>query len=48
MQAFEICGIDPKYYNERDLDFYEALPWDHTSPGVRKNFLIDEWNKAME
>ena len=47
-QAFEICGIDPKYYNERDLDFYEALPWDHTSPGVRKNFLIDEWNKAME
>ena len=48
LEAFKICGIDPKYYNERTLDFYEALPWDHTSPGVRKNFLIDEWNKAME
>ena len=48
IEAFDICGIDPKYYNERTLDFYETLPWDHTSPGVRKNFLIDEWNKAME
>ena len=48
LQAFEACGVDPKYYNERERDFYEILPWDHTSPGVRKNFLIDEWNKAME
>ncbi len=48
MSAFETCGIDPKYYNERTIDFYEVLSWEHTSPGVRKNFLIDEWNKAME
>lgn len=48
LQAFEACGVDPKYYNERARDFYEILPWEHTSPGVRKNFLIDEWNKAME
>ena len=48
LQAFEACGVDSKYYNERERDFYEILPWDHTSPGVRKNFLIDEWNKAME
>ena len=45
--AFEQCGIDRKYYNERGREFYEALPWDHTSPGVRKNFLVDEWDRAM-
>ena len=48
MATFKACGIDPKYYNERKRDCYEPLPWEHTSPGVRKNFLIDEWNKALE
>ena len=46
--AFERCGVDRKYYNERAREFYDALPWDHTSPGVRKNFLVDEWSRAME
>ena len=46
--AFEHCGIDRKYYNERSRDFYEALPWEQTSPGVRKNFLLDEWERATE
>ena len=47
MAAFVTCNINSKYYNERKRDFYDALPWDHTSPAVRKNFLIDEWNKAL-
>ena len=46
IEAFDICGIDTKYYNERTRSFYEPLPWEHTSPGVRRNFLIDEWNKS--
>ncbi len=46
--AFEQCGIDRKYYNECGRDFYDALPWDHTSPGLRKNFLIDEWARALD
>ena len=45
--AFDQCGIDRKYFNERTRDFYEPLPWEHTSPGVRKNFLLDEWERAM-
>ena len=44
--AFEHCGIDRKYFNERAREFHEFLPWDHTSPGVRKNFLRDEWERA--
>ncbi len=46
--AFDRCGIDRRYYNERARDFYEALPWEHTSPGVRRNFLLDEWSRATE
>lgn len=48
LQAFEKCGVDMKYYNERSRDFNEPLPWDVTSPGVNKEFLLREWKKAME
>ena len=36
------------YYNERTRDFNEALPWDITSPGVNKDFLLREWQQAMQ
>lgn len=48
LEAFEKCGVDMKYYNERQRDFNEPLPWDITSPGVNKEFLLREWKKAME
>ncbi|MCR5439985.1 MAG: TIGR03960 family B12-binding radical SAM protein [Selenomonas sp.] len=48
LQAFEKCGVDMNYYNERSRDFNEPLPWDITSPGVNKEFLLREWKKAME
>lgn len=47
LNAFTKCGIDLKYYNERTRDFNESLPWDITSPGVNKEFLQREWQKAM-
>ena len=46
-EAFEICGIDGKYFSERERNIYEPLPWEHTSPGVRKNFLIEEFEKSQ-
>lgn len=46
-QAFETCGIDGKYFSERERNIYEPLAWDHTSPGVRKNFLIEEFEKSQ-
>lgn len=46
-QAFEICEIDGKYFSERERNIYESLPWEHTSPGVRKNFLIEEFEKSQ-
>ena len=45
--AFEECGINPEYYAERARDFWEPLPWDHTSPGADKNFLLREWEKSQ-
>ena len=48
LKAFEKCGVDMKVYNERTRDFNEPLPWDITSPGVNKEFLLREWKKAME
>ena len=46
-EAFKICGVDPKFYSERTRNFWEPLPWEHTSPGVDKNFLLAEWEKSQ-
>lgn len=46
--AFLETGINPGDYNERTRDFAEVLPWEHTSPGVSKEFLRREWDKANE
>lgn len=47
-QAFEKCGIDLKEYNERSRELDESLPWEHTTPGVSREFLLREYGKAME
>lgn len=47
LAAFEKCGIDIRYYNERTRDFNEALPWEITTPGVNRSFLLSEWKQAM-
>ncbi len=46
-EAFRKCGIDMKEYSERTRDFGEPLPWEHTTPGVSKEFLKREWDKAI-
>ena len=45
--AFESCGVNKNYYSGRERDFWEILPWEHTSPGVDKNFLLAEWEKSQ-
>ena len=48
LQAFEQCGIDPLYYNQRARSLAEPLPWEHTSPGVNKEFLLREYHHALQ
>jgi len=45
--AFEGHGLDPDFYLLRQRDESEVLPWDHISPGISKEFLVEEWRKAQ-
>lgn len=47
IKAFEKCGIDPCFYNQRERTVTEKLPWEHTSPGVNKEFLLREYHRAV-
>ena len=47
LRAFETCGIDIREYNERTRSVTEPLPWEHTSPGVNKEFLLREYHHAQ-
>jgi radical SAM family uncharacterized protein len=47
-QAFNDCHIDPHDYNQRTRDLAERLPWEHTSPGVNKEFLLREFHHAQQ
>lgn len=46
MEAFQNCGIDPAFYNQRKRPFDEILPWEHIDVGVSKAFLQRECEKA--
>lgn len=46
LNAFTKCGIDLHLYNERTRELTEKLPWEHTTPGVSKEFLLREYKKA--
>lgn len=44
--AFEATGIDIDFYNLRERDTSEILPWDFIDIGVSKKFMIREWELA--
>ncbi|AIY85709.1 MULTISPECIES: TIGR03960 family B12-binding radical SAM protein [unclassified Thermotoga] len=45
-KAFDETGIDPNDYL-REIDPSEDLPWDHIDMGVTKEFLKEEYRKAI-
>lgn len=47
LEAFNITGINPTFYANRQRDLDEILPWDHISIGVTKEFLLREYQKAL-
>lgn len=48
MQVFRDMRVDPAFYANRALGFDETLPWDHLDYGVTKQYLIREYEKAMQ
>ena len=47
-RAFQDCGLDMSFYAHRVRDFAEINPWDHIDSGVSKEFLIKEYQTAIE
>lgn len=47
LAAFAKCGIDIAVYNQRARAKEEGLPWEHTTPGVSREFLLREYEKAL-
>jgi radical SAM family uncharacterized protein/radical SAM-linked protein len=47
MKACDAAGVDPEDYTTRQRDVSEPLPWDHIDIRVKKEFLADEWRKAL-
>ncbi len=44
--AFAACDIDPDFYTMRERDVTEILPWDFIDTGIRREFLVHEWEQA--
>lgn len=47
-EAFAVCHVNPAFYSERTRGDEEVFPWEHTSPGVSRAFLLREREKAYE
>ncbi len=41
------AGLDPAWYAERERPRSEVLPWDHLYAGVEKDYLWEEYEKAL-
>lgn len=48
LRAFETAGVDPAEIATRDFNSSDALPWDHISPGVSREYLWRERERALE
>ena len=47
LQAFAETGIDMDFYTTRERTEDELFPWDHIDSGVTKQFLLNEYHKAL-
>jgi radical SAM family uncharacterized protein len=47
MEAFETTGLSMDFYNTRERSLDEIFPWDFIDCGVTKEFLIKEWQTAI-
>lgn len=46
-RAFQEAGMDLESYATRRLPLDTSLPWDHLDVGVSREFLLQEYRKAM-
>ena len=46
-RAFLEAGLDPAFYIYRHRNLDENFPWDHINIGVKKRYLIDEYERSQ-
>ena len=46
--ALDGLGIDPAFYANRTRPDHEIFPWDHIDAGLRKDYLLHEFKRAMK
>ncbi|MCD6425637.1 MAG: TIGR03960 family B12-binding radical SAM protein [Anaerolineales bacterium] len=47
-EAFAEAGLDPEFYSTRVRAEDEVFPWDHINPGVKKSFLLEDYQWSQE
>lgn len=48
LEAFAAAGLDPAFYTHRPRAEQEALPWDHIHAGVRKKYLLQDYQWSQQ
>lgn len=48
LDALQDCGLSREFYANRAIDKQALLPWDHIQPGVNKQFLLREYERALQ
>ena len=48
IEAFSDSGIDPEFYSTRTRSTSEAFPWDHINSGVKKSFLLEDYQWSQK
>ncbi|MBI9047425.1 MAG: TIGR03960 family B12-binding radical SAM protein [Anaerolineaceae bacterium] len=46
--AFLRAELDPNFYSHRERADDEVFAWDHIDSGIRKNYLLEEYNLSKE
>lgn len=48
LDAFAKIGIDSEFYTSRQREIDEVFPWDHILTGVKKSFLIQDYQWGLD
>ncbi len=48
MDAFQEAGLNPSFYAHRQRSTEERFPWDHIDIGVKKSFLLEDYQWGKE
>ena len=47
-ETFDEAGIDPGFYTQRVRGEDEIFPWNHIDAGIRKDYLLKEYRRALK